>query len=672
MKIQVWTPEKAMKELRLRLEYAKSARKDREAAWKQSERTVYGHTFDSGSELTAAYEEIDGSNIDMQISYSFKNFRFIHAQMSANPPSVVTKPASNDQDDRRKATAADKIVQNALRVHNLTERVDGMTLNTLLYGIGYIKSTWNPHIGDILEVDQETNEMILEGDTDITTPDVWKMFPDPDSENAENLRYIFEERTIPWEDAIYYWPEQEEKLEQYRMRYPSNDQQSHESDGSSLTDAKYDSVTVYEYWETGLPHNGYLGKFCMCLEDGTLLTPVQPSPFRFTVPGAREAIERRDLPEDVKEARLRKLPEIARLPYQILTDIDVPNNIFGKSFLEYITPLQNILNSIDTMKLENVQAHGIARMVLPEGSEIADDSISDSPWDVIKITGNQPPFYVNGPQAMPDMSETRGLLKSGIDDLAGVNEAMFGQQSRETSGASLQYSANQGNMIRRRLFNKYRGVVEGLYRNYLDIVRRHWEVERTVKVVGKEKAMEASEIKGADVDGGYDLVVEYGSSLSLDPMTRKEEILSLVPLFEKAGMSPRQLLKYLKLNELDNMYNDFDYAESRQREVFESMIQHKKYIEPRKHEDHANMLIYAKRWMMSVEFKVLEEDVKQLIEKHVDDRAATEAQNVAGAAPAAAGGPLPPGPAGAAGPLPQGAEGGGQPAPPGIQGLLGG
>lgn len=609
----------------------------------------------SGSDLEAAYEEVDQGNIDMNVNYSFKNFRFLHAQMSANPPSVVTKPTSNDQEDRRKAGAADKLVQHALRVYNLTERVDELSLNALLYGTGFIKHTWNPHKGDILEVDQESGEVILEGDIEFNVPNLWNLYADPDSETWDDCRYMFEKRLIPWEDAIYYWPERHEQLEKYRMKHTEVADTRHGSNASNFENPRYDSVEVYEYWEKGLPHNGYLGKFCMHLKDGTLLTPVKPSPFRFTAAGAVGNIESQNVPEEVKQRRLERLPEIARLPYSILTDIDVPAKIYGKSFLNYVTPLQNILNSLDTMKLENVQAHGVARMVLPEGTEIADDALTDTPWEVIKITGNQPPFYVNAPQLLPDLSNIRDTTKVGMDDLSGVNESMFGQQSRETSGASLQFSANQGNMIRRRLYNKYRLAVESLYKAYLDLVRRHWEVERTVKVAGKEKAMEAAEIKGADIDGGFDMVVEYGSSLSLDPMTRKEEILSLVPLFEKAGMSPRQLLKYLKLNELDNMYNDFDYAESRQREIFEEMIQTGKYISPRIHDDHENMLVSAKRWVMTVEFKILPEEIKLLIEKHIDDRAAAQASLIAPQAPA--GGPLPPGPAGAPGPLPAGSAG---------------
>ena len=650
MKLKIWDAKTAEVELRKKLEYAKESRKkSQEKQWKKNETLIF-HTGEGIEALDSMYEEIDGSSVDMSVSYAFKNLRFLHAQMSANPPSVTVGPTSNDQEDRRKAEAADQLVNHGLRVYNLTERVDATTLNTLIYGTGFCKNTWNVHKGDILEMDKQSGEIVLEGDVDITVPSIWSVFPDPDAEVWEDVRYVFEEKVIPYEDAMYYWPQYQERLQKFRIQ---NSDAQNDTVKSELNEQKryYDSVVVYEYWEKGLPHNGYLGRFCICLGDGTPLTKVGPSPFRFTQPGKISAINSANLSDEIKEAKINRLPEVAQLPYSILTEVDVPNSIWGKSSLEYAGALQGILNSLDTMTLDNVQAVGTAHMILPEGAEVADDALSDTPWDIVKITGSQPPHFMQPAQLMPDMSTLREKTKMGIDDMMGVNEAMFGQQSREQSGASMQYATNQGNMIRRRLFNKYRLFVESLYKGYLNIVRKHWNIERTVNVVGKEKIIHAVDLKGADIDGGFDLEVAYGTSLSLDPSTRREEILSMIPLLKESGISPRQLLKYMKLNELDNMYDDLSIAENRQREIFEEMILNKKYIQPREHQDHDNMLIYAKRWVMSAEFKALEEGTKQLVEQHIQDRAQVQAQSLA--PPMGAGGPMNPGPAGAPGAMPQ-------------------
>jgi hypothetical protein len=221
------------------------------------------------------------------------------------------------------------------------------------------------------------------------------------------------------------------------------------------------------------------------------------------------------------------------------------------------------------------------------------------------------------------------MIKGGIDDSAGVNEAMFGQMQRETSGFSLQYATNQGNMIRRRLFNKYVLLTESVYKTFLQLVRKHWKTPKRIKVLGTEKAFNVVEISGMDIAGGFDLVVEYGASLSLDPTTRREEILTLLPLFEKAGVSTRTILSMLKLNELDAMYDEIQLANDRQYEYFKEMIETGEYLEPRKLEDHKNMLEFSYRYVMTSEFKYLDDDSKELIYQHVEDReqlAATPAQ----------------------------------------------
>ena len=152
-----------------------------------------------------------------------------------------------------------------------------------------------------------------------------------------------------------------------------------------------------------------------------------------------------------------------------------------------------------------------------------------------------------------------------MDDMAGVNESMFGQQSWEQSGYSMQYATQQGDMIRHRLFVKYTKLVEDVYKAYLNMVRKYWNTEHTIHVLGKEKAFEALDIQGADIEGGFDLVVEYGTSVSLDPVARKQEILTLMPVFEKAGMSPRSILSMLKMNELDGLLDRVQMANDRQR-----------------------------------------------------------------------------------------------------------
>ena len=635
MKIQTWNDaDQAKKELSKRLSNAIETRKDYEYQWSFNERTLQNTKgFSTSAEEVAlgfdSESEVQGydDTKSIGINYTFKNLRFIHSQLSSNPPTVVARPNSNDADDRRKADAADRLIRYAIRQYKMQERFDQATLNCLYYGTAFVKVLMDPTKGEMLEV-KDDGTIIMEGDISVSTPTPWNIFVDPDADNWDDVTYVHERIYMPWEEAIFQFGEDKEDLLKKARKEEITEGQTTGAKGSksSITSRKYDVVEIFQYWEKGLPRNGMQGRFCYHLEDGTLLTPVQFNPHSFLSPDSKTGIP------------------VAQLPYHCLTDLDIPNTTWGKATVDYEVGLQDTHNRMLNVMLDNLRAHAVARIILPDGAEISDDSITNNPIDVIRITGGlgQAPQFMNPmpwPTAFNDMMMT---VKQGIDDSAGVNEAMFGEIKRETSGFSLQYATNQGNMIRRRLFNKYVLLTESIYKAYLALVREHWKVARQIKVLGSEKAFETFDIDATDIDGGFDLVVEYGASLSLDPTTRREEILTLMPIFEKAGVSTRTILSMLKLNELEGLYDLIKMAEDRQYEVFKEMIDTGRPIEPKELEDHENMLAYAYRYVMTSEFKYLDQQSKELIEGHIKAREAIAAPPAAPAGAGGAGGLAPP------------------------------
>lgn len=642
LKISIWNDDKAKAEVLKRWNNAMRDRSVHESIWRQNERTIYNslgtrNTLSSSTTLDFSLSEVisnvDQSNADVSTSYVMKNLRFIHAQMSSNPPMIAVRPQTSDQDDQRKADAADRIVRWALRKYHLQEKFDQVNLMALVYGTGLIKTTWDSSKGDIVEADLETGELTLEGDIDVSIPTTWNVYIDPDARSWDDVKWIIERIYIDYDEAVSRWPEKKDELDQARVQEKSPNSTGHQTE---LRDMHYNSVELLEYWETGLPTNGYLGRYCITTLSGEIIESPRPSPFRFKRQGAVSKIETSDLPDEVKIKRIEKLPEQAALPYHFITDLDVPNTLWGKSSVEYAMTLQTNLNRLDTARLDNIQAHGVARMILPEAAEISEDALGNSPWDIVKITGNQPPYHMSPPQLLPELSSERVNYIQGINDVMGVNESMFGQQSREQSGASMQYATNQGNMIRHRLFNKYVACVESVYRALLNLCRKHWSISRTIHVLGKEQALEATDVKGMDIDGGFDVVGEYGTTLSLDPITRQQQIITLQPLFEKAGVDSRVLLKKLRLNDLEGIFDAFELAGHRQKEIFDEMIATNMYIPPEEQMDHENMIAWALRYFMTQEFTALAPETKQLLKQHNKDRAALAAQEQsAGGAPAA-------------------------------------
>lgn len=105
----------------------------------------------------------------------------------------------------------------------------------------------------------------------------------------------------------------------------------------------------------------------------------------------------------------------------------------------------------------------------------------------------------------------------------------------------------------------------------------------------------------------------------------------MMPLFEKAGVDPRDLLRLVKLSELEGAYDLTELAADRQREVFDEIIAGGRQVPPRHKQDHTGMLRFAYGYLMGAVFRDLDPEIQKLIEDHVAQREQLEAADAAAA-----------------------------------------
>lgn len=628
VKLELWDEEKTRIEILKRYKAAAKAKEKYERQWRENESAVYGSGRVDLSNLT---EDIDSSSLRMDVSVISKNVRFIHAQMSANPPSVQMRPATSDQDDQRKAAAADVIARYATRKYILQEKFDQLNLSTIIRGTGILKTIHDPTKGEILSYDLEKQEIELEGDIIINPVSPYNIFPDPDATCTPEIKWVIEKIYMDFDEALIQFPHKKKELEATRLSKNEADSILYSSQQSKDDKReRFNTVELLEYWETGLASNGYMGRYCLTTNTGNPLIPCEVSPFSFKGSGViTQILKDENLSEEEKERQIENAPEKASLPYHILTDVDVPESIWGASVIDRALNLQDKLEKIDSTYLDNIAAHGSVKLVVPESATI-DDEMTNSPWDIVKIPGNQPPYHLSVPQLMPEMSLTRTNIITGINDAMGVNESMFGQQSREQSSVTMQFATNQGSMVRRRIFNKSVLITESVFRAILNLARKHWMDGKVLSVVGRENALESREFKSVDIDGGYDVVGEYGGTFSLDPITRRNEIIQMSGIYREAGIPMRSLLKFMRMSEVQSLHDELEYAESRQREIFEIIIASGQPVVPKEQMDHENMIAYALKYFMTAEFNSLPEEIQALCKQHNRDRISLAAQERAG------------------------------------------
>lgn len=605
MKVESWDLDKWKEMLLLRFNAARKYRSILETTWENNENildTTGVHTkgisisFDSS--LDIGNEDVDTFGLNIGVNYSFKFLRFLHSQLSANTAVVVAKPTSPDQGDLRKADAADRIIRHAYREEEIQETIDQANLEMLRLGSGWIKTLWNADGGEIFDFNKETSKVDMDGTIELYSPQTRDMWIDSDATRKKDIRFLFERKMVPLEVAEATFPGNEGILRSSirEREIVRNFQEKIEGEPS---------VEILEYYEKGSPINGGAGRHCYFLESGDILGE----------PGVNPHWN-------------------AQLPYHLITFIDATNQVYGKSVVEYASPLQDALNRLDSSIIDSVAAHGVPKFLINSESEIPDEAVSNSNLDYIEWSGDREPTYMTPAQLMGDVWKFRESLVTAIQDTFGINDAMLGIQRREQSAVSQQTSIESGLAIHARLLFKSKQFNVDMYRHYLGLVRDKWTSKRKILVLGKGKAFESIYLSGAEIAGGFDIIAEPGQSLPVDPNMRREVIMLLAPILEKAGMSMKTILSHMKLNDLEGMHDRLEMSAERQSEEFDSMIAAFRagtpiYIPPEELQEHAGRLEWCYDYLESPEFKYLPSDLKVILRKQIIERKEMAARLIA-------------------------------------------
>ncbi len=656
-----------------RLKAAKAHRRNTvEDEWRLCRNTVLG-TAEDNSFLAQYAEGTDTEDFDiterLDILYAMRNVRLIHSHMSSNPPVATARAQSSDIEDRRAAKSAQHAMRWFLQTLDIHDTDDLVYLDCIITGTGISRTGFNPDSGEPTGYNEETCEMQTEGAIELERVPVDYFWPNPESHRDSEMRHTFELRLFTEEECQSYWYDKWPIIKK-RGRYtgPNSPVGSTEVD-APLTNSDTDGseseprYALFWYYEPGLPENGFLGRFCICLEDGTLITDPDVNPNQSFPPPPLD--ERRKAVLEGRE--LEKGLPTAYLPYQLVTDIDVPDRLWGRSSIFYAAPAQRVMSNIDSAMLEAVKAHGVVRLLLPSGAKMGKDAISNTSVEILSVeedpeNPDQNIQFMAPPGLPTSMTELRGSTRTGVDEMMGINENMFGQQSREQSAVNMQYAVNQGAMVRRRLFNKSVRFVRNQYKALLSLAVQHWDVKKSLAVLGEEKAYDVVELLGMDLYAGYEIDVEYGTHLPLDPMARRDELLKYFPMYQAAGMSQKSLISAIGMADLEYVQSLPDLVRDRAQEIVDTIIATGEQVDPAsKFQDHAGIVAFLMEYVNTADFDRLPADRRMIIDEQIQMRiqlAAEQAQ--AGAPPAgnatpAAAPPLggPPGSVPPAAPAPQ-------------------
>ena len=637
VKLEHWAnPEQIlMAKLEADLDYR---RKDIEPEWSACEKAL---EEEGGLIKTTAKQQVNpitgggfapgGEEIRTSVNYIFAHHRMLLSQMSANPPYAGARPLTSDEQDRDAAEAAEDVIRWWYQHANLQEIADLTCSKTLKYGTGWTKTIYNPNKGDMLDFNEETDEIIMEGDGDISSPSVWDIWVDSTAICYADVEHIWERVWGPYEywTSIYSKPEQLEILRKLKIAEAKKAQE----DGRDKEENRF---PLYFYYEKGMARNAMKGRFAIMTRDGKLMEEVRPCPHFYRNPMTPDE-KQACLVAKHKGMPLPRNPVVAVLPFHMLTDIDVDDRVYGRSFIYYEANSQDIISRIDNTQLDNIKAFGANKLVVQGAGDLEVESINNNQFEILKVSHAGQVYPLNTHNSLPDLSSLRAVLREAGDGAAGVNAAMSGTVERETSASALQMAAAQGNQVRRRIFNKFTGYTKSVNQSLLMISKETWTESKTLAVLGKNGQFKKRNVSMFDIDGGYDFFVSYGEQLSLDPAMRRQELMQLIPILQNAGaIKPHQIMELLKVNEVELLHNMSELGKTRAKHIFDTIRRTKKPMAIDKDwEDHDAILEFARHYFMTAEFLAESIEVQKLMKANMNERVKVIASQAPVAAPAA-------------------------------------
>lgn len=532
------------------------------------------------------------------------------AKLTAQRPTVYVVPASGEDQDKAASRAAEQIWNSAYRdyeVHKLIRRA--LWWGTITGNV-FIKEYWDQSAGLSVPVTMPTGEQIEmpQGDVKMEVVSPFHLFvPDLSVEEIEDQPYVIHSTVkdidyVKRAFGITVNPKQE-----------SNTEIIDQSFLGISTDSPIDktrSVLVHEVWIKPGGHKDF--------PKGGMLTVID-----------KQVVQRIDsYPYAHGEYPFAKFDHIQT------------GKFYADSVVTDLIPLQRELNRTRSQIIEAKNMMSKPQLLAPKGS-VNPRKITSEPGQVIEYMPGLTPPQPLPMQSLPSyvLQEVDRLVQD-MDDVSGQHEITRGQNpSQVTAYSALSYLQEQDESKLAASVASVEEFVEKIARLYLKYVVYYWDLPRTVRVVGRDKMVDASIWKGSDLRGNTDVRVEHGSAV---PLGKQQKQSFLLDLFKLGAIDPSMLFDLLDMNDINEANSE--YLVDKQQATRENIIiteqgalmppeimqptvdpntggevppQIPQIFLPNSWDNHEAHIIHHNNYRKTQEFEVAPEIVKQLFEHHV-------------------------------------------------------
>lgn len=440
------------------------------------------------------------------------------ARLTKSPPRWDVKPNSSDEEDKDAARLNVQVLEAQWDNLKINRKRIALTMWLQQCGSAYLKVSWDENLGnktvqrkepqDGLEVaDPNDYEVVSEGDIRVDVCSFFEIYPDPLAKSWDELNDLIQARVKP----IQYFSDQfgdrgklvmEEDVWLNSLQYEARINSMNTTTGTAGTataQTKNSAIEISYYEKSSKRHP--FGRHIIVANGVKLKDGILP---------------------------------IDEIPFAKFDDIVVGGKFSGEAIITHLRPLQDQLNKGKTMRAAFLNRMLTGKLTAARGSNIAAESLNDQSGEVVfydpvlNAPGGGMPTALQMPTIPQYAYQEEDVLKSDINDTAGINEASRGQMpSASIPAIGMQLLVEQDDT---RIGTETEGHEYGyadLGRIILKFVGDYYKTDRLLKTVGNDQEYVVRKYRGSDLRENYDVSVIRGSTLPGSKVLKRQEMLNL-------------------------------------------------------------------------------------------------------------------------------------------------
>ena len=551
---------------------------------------------------------IDSHRVIVNNIYDIERNRY--SKITRNQPQTRTVPTSTDYDDFVGSRISNAVLKTAKRNCRQKQLINQMVRESFIFGESWIRTTWDKDKGkvdprwqkhvDMLEPGENSRKFLIDGeemtihrdkplfvgDHDMKVLLPWELMVDPKT-NPQDVEWIV---TV---DLVH--------VEQLKKEYPKKASDIRVADESLKTlnmdtlaveNAK-DHCRVFTLWGRStrfVPD----GVYFRCTPDLTL-EGVQKNPYELC-------------PES----------DWGNLPFERLTDIDVPGRLYGFSTIQILSNLQHSENQMMTMVKHALLMLGHSKIAIPREAKVQIEEMSDGSYYLHYSGGLAPSVFAPNPvppQVVQFAEYCRDKMQK-LGDLHGVSSGDLPNSVR--AAKAIRLLQEMEDLRATSIFGKYNELYLALDRKLLLQTKNYRKSDgRLSFMLGKGNEHLVEDFDPEEITENVQVELEFVGMLPQQPSARAE---FLTEMFQQTQGQLFTREKWVKLMGFESEQEFIDSATvsviKAQREN-DRIIKSRNVDAPAPHENHIVEITEHATLLQSVEFQRLPEKQKEVLLRHV-------------------------------------------------------